>query len=377
MAVIILSDPRNGFPLCIMDGTAITNMRTGAAGGIAAKYLARKDSSIVGLVGCGAQAASQLDALKRLFRIRCVRVWGKQKLRAKKFLEDIKDAPFEVAIKDNIRDCVKDADIVVTTTPTRRPIVKAGWIRPGAHINAIGADAQGKEELEPALLKVSKIIVDDRSQASHSGEINVPLAKGIISEKDIHGTLGEVVTGKKEGRTSSEEITIFDSTGLAIQDVAAADLVYKKALKKKIGRHIVLLSLLSALILAPSISLAAGETHLDAEAVFNVPFGDGKKFEVAAGEEVVMTLDSNPTTGYGWALASPLDEKVLELARSEYVPNSTLVVGSGGREIWTFRAVGPGRTKVSFKYVRPWEKDAPPAKTEEFTVMVKESRGKF
>jgi len=238
MALFILSDPRNGFPLAIMDATYITNLRTGAAGGVAAKYLARKNSSVIGLVGCGAQARSQLLALKELFRIKKVYVWGHKVELARKFLKDMKHLGLDMEIKNKISDCVKCADIVVTTTPVRKPIVKSEWIKPGAHINAIGADAKGKEELEPALLKRAKIVVDDWRQASHSGEINVPLSKGMIKPKDIYATLGDILTGKKKSRTSQKEITIFDSTGLAILDVAAADLVYKKAIKKKIGSRI-------------------------------------------------------------------------------------------------------------------------------------------
>jgi len=238
MAIIVLSDPQTGFPLCIMDGTLLTNLRTGAAGGIAAKYLARKDSSVVGLVGCGVQARTQLAALKELFKIKLVCVWGNKVGYAKKFLEDTRHLGLNIKIKDKISDCLKQADIVVTTTPVRKPIVKSEWIKHGTHINAIGADAKGKEELEPELLKRAKLVVDDWQQASHSGEINVPLSRGIITKKDIYATLSEVLIGKKKGRVSSKEITIFDSTGLAIQDVAVANLVYKRALKKKIGRWV-------------------------------------------------------------------------------------------------------------------------------------------
>lgn len=238
MATIILNDPQNGFPLCIMDATLITNLRTGASGGIAAKYLARKDSSVVGLVGCGAQARTQLLALKELFKIRLVRVWGNKIEYARKFLKDTRHLGLDMEIKEKISDCVKYADIVVTTTPARKPIVKSIWIKDGTHINAIGADAKGKEELQPKLLKKAKIVVDDYKQAYHSGEINVPLSKGIITKKDIYASLGEILTGKKKGRTTQKEITIFDSTGLAIQDIAVADLVYKRALKKKVGRWI-------------------------------------------------------------------------------------------------------------------------------------------
>lgn len=121
------------------------------------------------------------------------------------------------------------------TTPSREPIVMNEWITEGTHINAIGADAPGKEELDPKILKRAKIVVDDIPQASHSGEVNVPLAKGLIKEKDICCELGEVIVGKKKARTKDLDITIFDSTGLAIQDVATANLVYQKAMKENFG----------------------------------------------------------------------------------------------------------------------------------------------
>lgn len=235
MATIILSDPRTGFPLAIMDGTYITNLRTGAAGAIAAKCLARKNSSVVGMVGCGAQARTQLLALREVFKINFVRVWGNEPGCARRFLRDMRFLGIKMEIAGTISQCVKESDIVVTTTPARKPIVRPEWIRPGTHINAVGADAKGKEELEPVLLKRAKIVIDDWQQASHSGEINVAVSRGIIGRKDVHATLGEILTGKKKGRVSKDEITIFDSTGLAIQDIAVASLVYKLACKKGVG----------------------------------------------------------------------------------------------------------------------------------------------
>ena len=127
------------------------------------------------------------------------------------------------------------ADIVVTTTPSRKPVIEKRHIKPGTHINAIGADAKGKQELEAAVLKNAKIVIDNLEQASHSGEINVPLSEGLIGVEEIYGTLGEVVAGMKKGRENDEEITIFDSTGLAIQDIVCAEIVYKKAKERGIS----------------------------------------------------------------------------------------------------------------------------------------------
>lgn len=238
MALIILISPETGAPIAIMDGTYLTDIRTGAAGGIAAKYLARKDSKVIGLVGTGNQAKTQLEALFEVFDPELVKITSRTKESCEQFIREMADiTPCEIRYEKEIEE-VCNCDILVTTTPTRKPIVKAQWIKEGTHINAIGADAVGKEELDPELLIRSKIVVDDIVQALHSGEVNVPISKHYISENDIHAQLGEVITGLKPGRTSEEEITIFDSTGLAIQDVASAHLVYVRAVSKKLGRQV-------------------------------------------------------------------------------------------------------------------------------------------
>lgn len=230
VATIILCDPVTGYPLAIMDGTYITDMRTGAAGGVAVKYLARRDSSIIGIIGAGVQARTQLLAISEVLpTIEQVRVFDRDEDASRRYAEEM-----GASLNLNIRpvetiEAATEADIVVTTTPAREPIVNKDHIRPGTHINAIGADAKGKQELGADLLKSARIIVDEIVQASHSGEINVPLAKGIINADEIYATLGEVVSGAKTGRESDEEITIFDSTGLAIQDIICAKLVYEKA----------------------------------------------------------------------------------------------------------------------------------------------------
>ena len=238
MALIVLISPKTGEPIAIMDGTYLTDIRTGAAGGIAAKYLARKDSKVIGMVGAGIQARSQLEALSEVFKPELVKVTSRTKESCEKFIRDSADiVSCEVHYEEKIEK-VCDCDILVTTTPTRKPIVKAQWIKEGTHINAIGADAVGKEELDPELIIRSKIVVDDMFQALHSGEVNVHLSKHYISENDIHAQLGEVIVGLKPGRTSEDEITIFDSTGLAIQDVASAHLVYQRALSKGLGKYV-------------------------------------------------------------------------------------------------------------------------------------------
>ncbi len=228
-------DPQSGLPLGVFGAGALTAIRTGAAGGVAAKYLARKNSSVVGLVGCGRQAVTQLEALTRFFDVKKVLVWGKTKQESDTFCAQNKKLFSNLVSVATVQDAVQ-ADIVVTTTPVRTPAVKAAWIKPGTHINAIGADAPGKQELETSLVKAARVVVDEWHQASHAGEINVPVSSGAFSEKDLAGQLGEIVCGKKTARRTDADITIFDSTGLAIQDVAVAKVVYEKAVKLNKGQ---------------------------------------------------------------------------------------------------------------------------------------------
>lgn len=242
MGTIIFSDPKTGFPLAIMDGTYATSLRTAAAGAVAAKYCANKDSERIGLVGCGTQARTQLMALRSLFKINEVKVWGVKPSHSKKFASQMKTKNEKMTAYQTVKECVRDCDIIVTTTPSRRPLVKFQWLKPGVHINAIGADAPGKQELDPDILKNAKIIIDHWEQASHSGEINVPLRKKLISKKNIYADIGEIVTGQKRGRVQRSEITVFDSTGLAIQDVAIATLIYRTALRRRKGRRIKIIS---------------------------------------------------------------------------------------------------------------------------------------
>jgi len=241
MAVVVLVNPKNGFPLAIMGGKTLTDMRTGAAGGIAAKYLARKNSKIVGMVGAGAQARTQLASLLEVYgKLEEVRVWGLYGT-GDEFAAEIKSKYSNInrtfSVK-SVREAVEGADIVVTATPSRQPLVMNDMVSPGMHFNCIGADAPGKEELDPMILKRAKIVVDDWEQASHGGEINVPLSKGIITKEDVWAEIGEIVAGLKPGREREDEITVFASTGLAIQDAIVAKLVYDKALKKGVGRFI-------------------------------------------------------------------------------------------------------------------------------------------
>ncbi len=239
LATIILIDPRNGILLAIIGGTSITAMRTGAISGVATKYLGRRDSTVLALVGAGVQARTQLLAISKILDLNEVRVLDKTEKIRKDFIEEARRMySMEFISCENVKDCVREADIISTITPVSKPIVMNNWISSGTHINAIGADAPGKEELDPQILKRAKIVVDDLSQASHSGEINVPLEKKIIGIEDIYGELSDIIIGKKNGRTSEDEVTIFDSTGLSLQGIAVASIVYEKAKNKNVGKWV-------------------------------------------------------------------------------------------------------------------------------------------
>jgi len=235
-AVIVLNDAKTGAPVALMDGTYITGMRTGAAGAVASKYLAKKGAKTLGVVGAGRQAVFQIAATAGVFNLSDILVYDVNDKSIEVLSAEL--AKVGIKIRKASLEEVSNQDILTTTTPSRSPIVKDSWILPGTHINAVGADAEGKEELEPAILKRAKIIVDDWAQASHSGEINVPVAQKIITKDNVCASLGEVVAGIKKGRETDNDITVFDSTGLALQDLFTAVMVYEEAVKKGIGKDI-------------------------------------------------------------------------------------------------------------------------------------------
>ena len=218
MALIVLLDPPTGMPYAILNATGLTDLRTGAAGAVAARHLCRRQDGVeVGLVGAGRQAETQLEATAAWLGIDRVRVWSRREATAEAFARKYPRFDIRARSLEQTADC----DLLVTTTPSRVPLVKDAWVRDGTHINAIGADAPGKQELDPAILLRASVFVDDPRQAVHSGEVNVPITAGLYSTDRISGTLGEVVLGLA-GRRSDDEVTVFDSTGLAVQDLAIA-----------------------------------------------------------------------------------------------------------------------------------------------------------
>ena len=236
-SILIYTHPETGFPLAIVDGSYHTVMRTGAAAAVSAKWMARKDSRKLAIVGAGHMAEGALATCNVVFPWSEVRVWSRSQSTLDDFVkaQQPKYETFEIKASTDLEKTVRGADVVVTVTPARKPIVMASWISPGTHIAAVGADKSGDQELEGKLLKGARIFVDDIRQCRTDGEINVPLSQGLISEADIAGEIGEVITGKKPGRTSDKEITIFDSTGIALQDSATVPLEYERAVAAGVG----------------------------------------------------------------------------------------------------------------------------------------------
>ncbi len=237
---LLLADPATGIPMAIMAANSLTAIRTGAAGAVAARYLSLPESTSAGVIGAGVQARRQLEGLAVVRPgLEEVRIYDRDLVRAES-LDRSMPWPSNWAhrVVKSAEEAVGEADILVTTTPSTSPVVMAEWVGPGMHINAIGADAPGKQELEIPILRGSKVFVDDWEQAAHGGEIGTAVAEGILKREDIHGELGDLVAGRIDGRVSRDELTVFDSTGLAIQDISTGAHVLRRASESKLGREI-------------------------------------------------------------------------------------------------------------------------------------------
>ena len=227
--VIVLADADVGTPLAILDSMEITTLRTGAATAVAAKYLAREDARSAGLIGCGNQGWVQLRALCRVRPIKTARVYDRDRPLAENLARGLRaELGLEIEVAKNAAAAARDVDIVVTCTSAREPILKGGDVRPGTFVAAVGADNPEKQEIAPALLAASRVVVDVLDQAATIGDLHHAIAAGVMTKGAVT-ELGQIVAGRAEGRRSPEEVTIFDSTGMALQDVAAAAAVYERA----------------------------------------------------------------------------------------------------------------------------------------------------
>ena len=234
---VFLADAQNGYPLAIMDSMEITIRRTGAATAVAARYLARPDSKSVLICGCGNQGRVSIQALSKIFSLEHVFAYDIDSAQARRFANEL-SAELKIAVEttSDLEQSMKCTDICVTCTPSVRFFLKQEYVQPGTFIAAVGADSETKQELEPALLAQHKTIVDIVDQCASIGELHHAIALDLMTKQHVHAELGEVIAGTRPGRTSSDEIIIFDSTGMALQDVITAAAVYKKAVDEGVGR---------------------------------------------------------------------------------------------------------------------------------------------
>lgn len=238
LSTILLFDGNTGFPLCIMDGSPITGCRTGAAGAVSARLLARKNSGTVAVIGTGEQARMQVRALNEVMELKNIRVWGRSADQMSAYQKEMQaELQCTVETRSSPKAAVHQADIIITTTPGKAPIIKREWVCPGTHIIAVGADMEGKQELDASLFDGAKVVVDNLSQCLSRGETQNPLRLGIIKPDDIHCEIGQILLGQKLGRESDEELTIFDATGMAVQDNVTAAKIYLQALARKLGAY--------------------------------------------------------------------------------------------------------------------------------------------
>ena len=235
--VLVLCDAENGKRLAVMDSVVITALRTGAATAIAAKYLAKEDASSVTVCGCGTQGRIQLRSLARVRQVKRVFAYDIDQEQAAAFAQQMQDClRIPITVVQDAMMGTKQSEICITCTTARQPIVHHTDIYPGTFVAAVGADNPEKQELHPSLFRSSKkVVVDLMAQCRTMGDLHHALEAGVTSEQEVHAELAEIVAGTKPGRESEDEIIIFDSTGLAIQDVAAAAVVYENAMEQGRG----------------------------------------------------------------------------------------------------------------------------------------------
>ncbi|HWH78139.1 MAG TPA: ornithine cyclodeaminase family protein [Candidatus Binatus sp.] len=239
LATIMLFSATTGKMIAAMDGGYITAIRTACASAMATKALANPATPVLGILGAGVQARAHIDALARVRQLRRIAIYspsGSSAASLKQAMETATAVPIEVA--NSAEDVVRQSDLLVTVTTAPKPIVKAEWLKPGVHVNAVGSHRPDLREIDGATLARAKIVVDARDAVmAECGDILLALKENSITEANIHGEIGEILAGAKPGRTAADEITLYKSVGIAIQDVATANLVYRKALERNIGSH--------------------------------------------------------------------------------------------------------------------------------------------
>ena len=227
---VLLMDAESGEPRALLDSAAVTALRTAAATSVAARWLARPDSATATIVGCGVQGRAHLAFLAAVLpQLRRVRLHDVSEPARRAAIAEASALGLEAEPVDDLAAACRTSDVCVTCTPSRRPLLDADDVAPGAFVAGVGADNEEKQELAPALLDRATVVVDVLTQCERMGDLHHALVAGVLRREDVHAELGEVIAGKKAGRRSTDEVIVFDSTGLALQDVAAASVVYERA----------------------------------------------------------------------------------------------------------------------------------------------------
>ncbi|MFZ5943227.1 MAG: ornithine cyclodeaminase family protein [Bacillota bacterium] len=239
-STMVLFNPFTGQPKALIAANYITKIRTAALGAVGCKYLARKDSKILTVIGAGLQGRNQLlAALKVLPSIEQVQVYDIFSDSAKKMAEEMAgQIKQEITFSEDVKSVCSNADVILTTTPSYQYIVKAEWIKEGTHLNCIGTDTKGKQEIDPQLFTKAKIVVDNLNQCITIGETQHAFNQGLISKENIYGEIGEVILGQKQGRTDDRELTIFDTSGVTVQDLITAGHALDKAIQMNKGQKV-------------------------------------------------------------------------------------------------------------------------------------------
>jgi alanine dehydrogenase len=241
LATIMLFSSETGKIIAIMDGSHITAVRTACASAMATKVMANPETPVLGILGAGVQARAHIQALSYVRQVKQIKVYspsGTSAAHIKKDLETQIAAAIEIS--STAEQAVRNSDLVVTVSTAKEPIIKPEWLKPGAHINAVGSHRPDLREIDGATLSRARIVVDSREAImAECGDILLALKENAITEKNIDAEIGEVLAGRKAGRSSTDEITLYKSVGIAIQDIAAANLVYQKALQQKIGTEVI------------------------------------------------------------------------------------------------------------------------------------------
>jgi ornithine cyclodeaminase/alanine dehydrogenase len=241
-SVVLLLDQQTNAVEALLDGAEITGLRTAAASAVATRHLAREDSSTLGLVGAGKLARTHLRAIQAVRPVRRVVVWSRSRATLEQFAADTAEGSVEVTIADSVQDVAAQADILCTLTPARTPVLCGAWLRPGTHVNAVGAPPRPDyREIDTDVIRRSRVVVDSRAVAvAESGAVRHAIAEGVLELPHVADELGQVIARTVAGRLDDAQITLYNSVGLGIQDVATARLLVGIARSKNLGTEVAL-----------------------------------------------------------------------------------------------------------------------------------------